>query len=70
MRGPICVAKERGHDEEKFVKRDFYLRRPWMRLFSLTTFRAWDSIIFGDTTGIELNIGKLHLELQHREDNA
>jgi hypothetical protein len=68
-RGPICVAKDRN-TTDAMDHRVFYLRRPWKRLATLTVFKRWDCIIFGATTGIEVNIGKLHIELQRREGNA
>lgn len=70
MRGPICVAKNEN-TSDAFNDHTFYLRgRYWRTLARLSTFRRWDSLIWGDITGIELNIGKLHIEVQLRSENA
>lgn len=66
MRGPICIATEDNTTPQMKV-RTFYLRRPWLRLGELIIFNKWDCIVWGESTGIEINVGKLHLELQFRK---
>jgi hypothetical protein len=69
MRGPICIANDDDRTTPAMRIRRIYLRRPWKRLAKVTILRKWDCIIFGATTGIEVNIGKLHFELQYRAAN-